>query len=118
VRPANLTAGKWTEETDNLLRELVAKKATKSEIMVAFPSKTYNAIYLRMYRLAVDSDYLSNQTKRGGSSSITVSKPKCHEVERKCMTCGTPFMSSGPGNRLCMIHRRENDDGTFTVKGR
>ena len=118
MKPTNLTAGKWNAEMDNLLRSLVERKATKNEIMVAFPSKTYNAIYLRMYRLEADSDYLSKQPKRGAPSAITISKPKWNEVERKCMTCGTPFMSSGPGNRLCMIHRRDSDDGTFTVKTR
>ena len=27
-------------------------------------------------------------------------------VERKCMTCGTPFISTGPGHRMCGRCRR------------
>lgn len=109
-----LTTGNWTEEMDNLLRELMARKATKKEIMVAFPSKTYDALYRRMYKLRIEAGHLSAPTKRG-TPRPELRKYSPPEVERKCLTCGEKFMSSGPGNRLCVTHRRESNDGTYSV---
>ena len=115
MRVGRLTSGNWTEEMDSLLRELVAKNATKKEIMVAFPSKTYDALYRRMYKMKIASALLGDAPdKKHKWESIKRFKPP--EIERKCLACGQPFMSAGPGNRLCMTHRRENDDGTFSVK--
>lgn len=99
---------------DNLLRELMARKATKKEVMVAFPSKTYDALYRRMYKLRIEAEHLAAPTKRG-TPRPELRKYMQAEVERNCMTCGAKFMSSGPGNRLCPTHRRENDDGVFRV---
>ena len=111
------TKSKWTEEMDNLLRGLLARKAAKSEIMIAFPLKTYNAIYLRMSRLKIDASHLDNPPESKSTwENYKIFRPP--ETERKCMTCGAPFMSSGPGHRLCMVHRRDSDDGTFAVKAR
>lgn len=34
-------------------------------------------------------------------------KPRMPERKRRnCLCCGKPFMSAGPGNRLCDVHRR------------
>lgn len=39
------------------------------------------------------------------------SKPKPPErKKRNCLCCGKPFMSFGPGNRLCDTHRRAEGD--------
>ena len=105
------TSGPWTEEMDGLLRKLMARKASKKELMVTFPSKTYNALYLRMHKLRNNKTLAEREIVK-----TSISKPKIQENERKCMTCGQPFMSTGPGNRLCMTHRRESNDGTFAVK--
>ena len=115
MRIGRLTSGRWTEEMDSLLRELVARDASKSEIMIAFPSKTYDALYRRIYKIkiaATNPDAATGRTHKW--ESIKRFKPP--EFERKCMACGQPFMSVGPGNRLCMTHRRENDDGTYSVR--
>ena len=112
-----VTTGNWTEEMDSLLRELVARKASKKEVMLAFPSKNYNSLYLRMYRIKAEAEHLPIPTQRG-TVRANLRKFRPEEKERNCLTCGVKFMSSGPGNRLCMNHRRENDDGTFTVKTR
>lgn len=109
------TAGNWTEEMDNLLRELMMRRATKKEIMVAFPSKTYDALYRRMYKMRLESEHLPAPTRRG-TPRADLRRYMPPEVERKCLTCGAPFMSSGPGNRLCITHRRESDDGVFSVR--
>lgn len=114
MRVGRLTSGHWTEEMDNLLRELTARKATKKEIMVAFPSKTYDALYRRMYKLRIEAEHLAAPTKRG-TVRASLRKYQPQETERKCMTCGAAFMSTGPGNRLCIIHRREASDGTYSV---
>jgi len=115
MRVGRVTSGNWTEEMDSLLRELMARKAAKKEIMVTFPSKTYDALYRRMYKLRIEAGHLAPPTKRG-TPRAELRKFQPQEQERKCLTCGQPFMSSGPGNRLCITHRRENDDGTFAVK--
>ena len=112
-----MTTGKWTEEADNLLRKLMNKKAPKAEIMAAFPSKTYNALYLRMYRLNINPNHLGSAPVRKGKWE-NVQKFTAPETERKCMTCKAPFMSSGPGHRLCAIHRRESEDVMYAVRGR
>jgi hypothetical protein len=117
MRVGRVTSGNWTEEMDSLLRELMARKATKKEIMVAFPSKTYDALYRRMYKLRIEAEHLAAPTKRG-TPRPELRKFHPEEKERNCLTCGQRFMSTGPGNRLCITHRRESDDGTFSVKGR
>ncbi len=114
MRVGRVTSGNWTEEMDNLLRELVASKATKKEIMIAFPSKTYDALYRRMYKLRIEAEHLATPTKRG-TVRANLRKYQPPETERKCMTCGAVFMSTGPGNRLCVNHRREMNDGTYSV---
>lgn len=39
--------------------------------------------------------------------------------QRACLTCGKPFMSAGPGNRMCDFHRRlaGNPDYSVTMQG-
>lgn len=107
------TLGTWTEEMDSLLRKLMARNASKKELMIAFPSKTYNALYLRMYKLRNNRTATDREIVK-----TSISRPKAQETERKCMTCGQPFMSTGPGNRLCMTHRRESEEGSYSVKAR
>lgn len=97
---------------DNLLLSLVTKRATKHELVTAFPSKSYDAIYRRLYKLRVDSGHLP-KPKTGAPRER--SKPGKPTAERRCMTCNAPFMSDGPGNRLCPTHRRESDDGSFRI---
>ena len=109
------TKSKWTEEMDNLLRGLMDRKAKKKDLMIAYPAKTYNAICQRMFRLRLDSSHL-NDPPRENHKWESIKRYKPPEVQRKCMACGSVFMSSGPGNRLCMTHRRDSDDGTFAVK--
>jgi len=108
------TMGKWTEEMDGLLRELMARRATKKEILVAFPSKTYDALYRRMYKLRIDAGHLAVPTKRG-TPRAELRRYQPPEIMRNCMTCGAEFMSSGPGNRLCNEHRRQSNDGDYNI---
>jgi len=111
------TKSKWTEEMEGLLRKLMTRKAKKKELMIAFPAKTYNALCQKMFKLKLDASYLKDPPRETHKwESIKRFKPP--ETERKCLACGQPFMSTGPGNRLCLNHRRESDDGTFTVKVR
>jgi hypothetical protein len=113
MRVGFVTAGNWTGEMDNLLRKLMAKNATKKEIMVAFPSKTYDALYRRMYKIKTEGGHAPVE-RAPPSSDLKKFRPP--EKERNCLTCGAVFMSSGPGNRLCMTHRRESEGGTYSVK--
>lgn len=106
--------GNWTEDMDNRLRELMARKAPKKEIMIAFPSKTYDALYRRMYKLRIEAGHLAPPTKRG-TPRPDLRRYQPPEVKRKCLTCGAEFMSSGPGNRLCNEHRRQFSDGDYVI---
>ncbi|PIE09050.1 MAG: hypothetical protein CSA73_00550 [Rhodobacterales bacterium] len=65
-------------------------------------------------RLTVERDgygwsvFQGGQKVRGAYSSEQIAEAACDRMEREarckrrpCITCGKPFMSEGPGNRMC-----------------
>jgi hypothetical protein len=98
---------------DDLLRSLVEKKAEKHEYLIAFPSKSFDAIRNRSYKIGAGHIKVVVTKK-----TETVSKPRSTLGEitlRKCMACTARFYSEGPHHRLCAVHRAQSSDDGYRV---
>lgn len=104
---------------DSLLLSLIKRKAKTGEFLAAFPSKSLNALRLRANRLEVTlSDMpITGKVPRGSISKPEPDDPVPLKV-RKCMACKTEFESTGPGHRLCNEHRRQSNDGDYSVRAK
>ena len=104
---------------DNLLISLIDSRAKRNDFLVAFPSKSLNALRLRANRL---NGNLNTVSLSGKVPRSTISKPEPDDPVplkvRECMTCKAKFESTGPGHRLCNDHRRQSNDGDYAVRVR
>lgn len=71
------------------------------------PQYSVKCIGLDYHVLENGKSITSRRSWEGAHSVIDrLQRPKMRE--RKCMTCGAPFMSEGPHNRLCNTHRHDS----------
>ena len=107
---------------DSLLISLIESGAKSKEFLVAFPSKSLNALRLRANRLNDDLHTVSLSGKASKVPRSTISKPEPDDPVplkvRECMACKVKFESTGPGHRLCKDHRRQSNEGDYPVRVR
>ena len=107
---------------DSLLIRLIESKAKPKEFLVAFPSKSLNALRLRANRLNGNLNTVSLSGKAPQVPRSSISKPEPDDPVplkvRECMACKVKFESTGPGHRLCNDHRRQSNDGDYPVRVR
>jgi len=111
--------GLWKPEEEQLLRELWERRADGSEVIASFPGRTLNGIRYKAYSLKMLFKNMKTQAGKKVYVSILNARGRIENEEpmindkpamRKCLTCGFVFLSAGPQNRLCQIHRY--GDGT------
>jgi len=115
------TIGKWTKEMDKLLIKLIESGAKPKDFLIAFPSKSMNALRLRANKLSgLHSVSFSGKAPQAPRASISKPEPDSPVPlkVRECMTCKAKFESTGPGHRLCNDHRRQSNDGDYPVRVR
>jgi hypothetical protein len=109
--------GLWTPEEEQRLKDLWVRGARGDEVIAAFPERTLNGIRHKAYSFKFFFKDLKAQTGKKkyerfvqARSRIKGDVPMINDrpAIRTCLTCGIKFMSAGPQNRLCQIHRNGN----------
>ena len=92
-----MTRQRWTEADRQALAEGIELGLTSAEIAELIGHKPGT---VRMYR---------TRMRRAANYRAPAQDPTDDHRVRDCLCCGTPFWSTGPGNRMCGACGRQTE---------
>lgn len=95
----------FTAEDDATMREMFAAGASIGEVAKKLDRKP-SSIAHRSQKLAMRDVKPRPRPINFVPSSMSKPIASVKRTMRPCMKCGIAFASSGPGNRLCSLHRQ------------